>query len=222
MVSDLLIRKAEDNGQLTKKEKSILVDSVLLRHPYLEYSFYMIQEIEPKEKYYSIIKERTKKKDKYRCGTQLSACFALSKFNKKEDLAYLSSIFKSLESPCEDVIFKSIEQNPNQIYFPILKKYFNETVRNKRLYHSDHFKYYCRAVASYKNKDSLSILTELLNKAYCPDHWYYELYRDNIFIAIHKYNNPLYKDLYDKLRPKMSRYVIDNLDKPDYSDEKTW
>ncbi|MEO8240502.1 MAG: hypothetical protein ABI576_20525 [Flavobacterium sp.] len=221
MVSDLLIREAADSRKLTRSEKNILVDCVLLQHLYLDTSDWMIQDIKPNEKYYSIIKQKSKLKN-YRCGVQFGACYALSKFKKKEDLEYLKSIFESLESPCEGVIFKTIEQNPNQIYFPILKKYFNETIKKKNLSDTYNFKYYCRAVASYKNKESLSILTELLNASYCPDQWFYELYRDKIFIAIHKYNNPLYENLYEKLKPKMSEFVIEYLDKPDYSEEKTW
>lgn len=222
MVTDLLIDEAKTPGTLTQTEKNILLDSVLIKHSYLESFTYMIQEVEPKEKYYSIIKKRCEKKDKYRCGIQLSACFALSKFKKNEDLEFLKNKFNILESPCENWIFKSIEQNPNQIYFPILKKYFNENIKKKKLFFNDHFKYYCQALASYKNKESLLILTELLNKKYCPETWYYEIYRENIFLAIHKYNNPLYNDLYYNLRPKMSKYIIEKAERTHSYENNTW
>ena len=222
IVADLLIDEAKTTGILTQTEKNTLLDSVLIKHSYLESFTYMIQEVEPKEKYYSIIKKRCEKKDKYRCGTQLNACFALSKFKKEDDLEFLDKIFQNLESPCEHIIFESIEQNPNQIYFPILKKYFNENIKKKKLFFNDHFKYYCQALASYKNKESLLILTELLNKKYCPETWYYEIYRENIFLAIHKYNNPLYNDLYYNLRPKMSKYIIEKAERTHSYENNTW
>lgn len=208
MVSDLLIRKVENDGILTEKEKNILVDSVLFKHSYLENAMYMIQEVEPKGKYYSIIKEKCRKENKERCGEQLSACFALSKFKKKQDLEFLNTIFQNLE--CPFWIFKSIENNPDEIYFPTLEKYFN-LVKKKKISFDDDFKHYIEALASYKSKKSLLILTELLNKSYCPNFWDYNLYSQYIFLAIHKYRNPLYEDLYQKLKPKMNPYVLSHL-----------
>ncbi len=221
MVSDLLIRKAEDSRKLTRTEKNILVDSVLLKHSYLGVSNWMLQDIEPNEKYYSIIKQKSKMKTD-RCGEQLGACYALSKFKKKEDLEFLKNTFNNLENPCEDWIFKSIEENPNEIYFPILKKYFDKTVKKKKQSSYDDFKYYCRAIAKYQNKESLVLLTEILDKKNYPDTWYFKYNEENVFRAIHKYKAPIYEDLYKKLKPKMSEYVMEYLDKPDYNESKTW
>lgn len=221
MVSDLLIRKAEDSRKLTKSEKSILIDSVLLKHSYLDVSNWMIQDIEPNEKYYSIIKQKSKLKTD-RCGIQLGACYALSKFRKKEDLEFLKNIFNNLESPCEDFIFKAIEENPNQIYFSILKKYFDKTVKKKKQDAYDNLKYYCRAIAKYKSKESLALLTEILDKRNYPDTWFFKYNEENVFRAIHKYKDPIYEDIYKKLKPKMSEFVLEYLDKPDYEERKTW
>ncbi|MGO4822035.1 MULTISPECIES: hypothetical protein [unclassified Flavobacterium] len=219
MVSDLLIK--ETSGILTQNKKNILMDSVLLKHSYLENFTYMLQGVEPKEKYYSIIKKRCEKKDKYRCGIQLSACFALSKFKKNEDLEFLKNKFNNLESPCEDWIFKSIEQNPNEIYFPILEKYFYEIIKKKKQFSYDDLKYYCRAIAKYQNKESLALLTEILEKKNYPDTWYFNDNQDNVFRAIHKYKAPIYEDLYRKLKPKMSEFVMKYLDS-DLDNRKTW
>lgn len=131
MVSDLMIRKAESERKLTRTQKDSLVDIVLTKHAYLDVAGWMIQDIEPQEKYYSIIKEKSQVKTD-RCGVQLGACYALSKFKKKKDLEFLRNVFNNLENPCEDWIFRSIEENPNEIYFPILKTYFNETVKKKK------------------------------------------------------------------------------------------
>lgn len=221
MVSDLLIRKAEDSRKLTQTEKNILIDSVLLKHSYLDVSNWMLRDIEPNEKYYSVIKRKSKVKTD-RCGEQLGACYALSKFKKKEDLEFLKTIFSTIESPCEDWIFKSIEENPNDIYFPILKKFLDKTIKKKKQSSSDDLKYYCRAIAKYKNKESLALLTEILEKSNYPDTWYFKYNEENVFRAIHKYQEPIYGDLYKNLKPKMSEYVMEYLDKPDYTEKKTW
>ncbi len=221
MVSDLLIRKAEDSRKLTQTEKSILVDSVLLKHSYLDVSNWMIQDIEPNEKYYSIIKQKSKLKTD-RCGVQLGACYALSKFKKEEDLEFLKNVFNNLESPCEDWIFKSIEENPNAIYFSILEKYFDKIIKKKKQFSYDDLKNYCRAIAKYKNKESLELLTKILDKRNYPDTWYFKHNEEYVFKAIHKYKEPIYDDLYKKLKPKMSEFVIEYLDKPDYEERKTW
>ncbi|MCR4033114.1 MULTISPECIES: hypothetical protein [Flavobacterium] len=220
-VSDLLIRKAEDGKMLTKAQKSILVDSVLLKHSYLDVANWMIYDVEPNEKYYALIKQKSKLKTN-RCGKQLGACYALSKFKKKEDLAYLKSVFNKFESPCEDLIFKAIEENPDKIYFPVLEKYFETVVKKKKQYSYDDLKDYCLAVAKYKNEESLMLLEKLLIKKNYPDPWYFKHNEGYVFKAIHKYKAPIYDDLYKRLKPKMSEFTIEYLDKPDYDDRKTW
>jgi hypothetical protein len=221
MVSDLLIRKAEDGSKLTQIQKNTLVDSVLIKHSYLDASNWMIQDIKPNERYYTLIKQRSKVKTN-RCGVQLGACYALSKFKKKEDLVFLKNTFNTLEFPCEDWIFKAIEENPNEIYFSVLQRYLDKTIKKKKQDSSHDLKYYCRAIAKYKNKESLVLLTEILNKKNYPDTWFFKYNVENVFKAIHKYKDPIYEDLYKKLKPEMSDYVMDYLDKPDYDDRKTW
>jgi hypothetical protein len=221
MVSDLMIRKAVESRKLSQYEKQILVDSILLKHSYLDVSNWMIQEIEPNEKYYSIIKEKSKVKTD-RCGEQLGACYALSKFNKKEDLKFLKSVFNNLENPCEDWIFKSIEEKPKEIYFPVLKTYFNETIRKKKQQTYDDLKLYCRAVARYKNQNSLDILVALTKKETYLDSWYLPDNKESVFRAIHKYKSPIYDSLYNAIKPQMDELVMKHLDTPDYDDIKTW
>ncbi|MFB9109586.1 hypothetical protein [Flavobacterium gyeonganense] len=221
MVSDLLIRKAEDSRKLTKVQKRILVDSVLLKHPYLDVSNWMIVDIEANEKYYSIIKQRSKLKTD-RCGDQIGTCYALSKFKKKQDLAFLKSIFNKLENPCEDWIFKAIEENPVEIYFSVLDKYFNSVITKRKQFSYEDLKYYCRAIAKYQNNKSLLLLKKLLDKKNYPDTSYFKANEEYVFKAIHKYKAPVYDELYKELKPKMSDFVIEYLDKPDYDDTTTW
>lgn len=181
----------------------------------------MIQDIEPDEKYYSLIKERCKTKTD-RCGVQLGACYALSKFMKKEDLLYLKDRFEALENPCENWIFMAIENNPDTIYLPILTKYFNETVKKKKQQSSDDLIFYARAVAAYKNNKSLHLLQQLIDKSTYPDSWYFKYNEEAVFKALHLHKSPKYEDLYNKLKPNMNEYVLEYLDKPELRERKTW
>jgi hypothetical protein len=227
MVSDMLIMKAIDSRKLTKVEKNILVDSVLLKHLYLRSAFSMMIDIEPKEKYYSIIKKQSSKNhpsDLTKECEKLAVTYALAKYKKEEDIEYIKNNFKKFTvlPGCNDYIFKSIEVNPHEAYFSILLKYFNENIKKKKHYTADDLKYYCRAIAKYQNKESLALLMEILDKNNYPDRWSFKYNQESVFKAIHKYKAPIYEDLYKKLKPKMSEFVMEYLDKPDYSEYKTW
>ena len=225
MVSDLLIYKAV--AKLTQNEKKILVDSVLSNHLYLKNASGMIIDINPQEKYYSIIKKQssiTEPSNLFDECKKLGYTYSLSKYKKIEDIGYIKNTFRkfSILPDCNNYIFKSIEENPNKVYFPILKKYFNEIIQKKKQSSYDDLKYYCRAIAKYKSKESLALLNEILDKKNYPDTWHFKHNEENVFRAIHKYRAPIYEDLYKQMKPKMSDFLIEYIDKPDYKDIKTW
>lgn len=227
MVSDLLINEAITIGKLNQSKKDILIDSVLTKHLYLNSSYHMMIEMNPQEKYYSLIKKQTitvKNPDLSDECKKLAFTYSLSKFKKDKDLEYIKNNFKkfTILPGCNDFIFKSIEQNPTKIYFPILEKYFYEIIKKKKQYTAEDLKYYCRAIAKYQSNKSLALLKEILNTKNYPDTWYFRYNEDNVFRAIHKYKAPIYEDLYKKMKPKMSEYVMEYLDIPDYNERKTW
>jgi hypothetical protein len=95
-------------------------------------------------------------------------------------------------------------------------------IKKKKQNGSVDLKYYCRAVAQYSNQSSLDILNSLTKKETYPDSWYFSYNQEHIFRAIHKYPSPLYDSLYNALKPQMSEYVIEYLDKPDYDEKTNW
>ena len=160
MVSDSMIRKAIESKKLSQDERQALVDSVLLNHSYLEDSDIMIRNIGPNEKYYGLIRQRAKVKTT-RCGEQLCACYALSKFKKKEDIELLKNVFNGSDEVCIFWTFKSIENFPDISFFPILENYYQNKIVNKldpSKNIDDDVLYFCRAVAVFKNPASLKIL----------------------------------------------------------------
>lgn len=233
MVSDLMIRKAVDKRKLTKPQKDSLIDVVLTEYTYLESAKWMIHDIEPKEKYYSIIKN-VAQKELTSCH-DLSNTYSLAKFKKQEDIPLIIKNFSEYTDNhyCNDYYFNAFEVFPDTAFSPLLTKYFDEVIKRKKQYTSDELKYYCRAVAQYKNQNSLDILIALTRKETYPDIyplpynqgkavWYLPHNKEYVFRAIHKYKSPIYDSLYNALKPQMSEYVIESVDKPDYDEETTW
>ena len=223
MVSDLMIRKVVGTRNLlSQPQKDILIDMVLTKHTYLRTAEWIINNIEPKEKYYSIIKNFAQKEIN-NCH-DLSNTYALAKFKKQEDIPLIKKNFSEYtdNSSCNNYYFQAIEVFPDTTFFPLLIKYFNEVIKKKKQFSSTDLKYYCRAVAQYQNQKSLDILIALTRKETYPDSWYLPHNQKYVFRAIHKYKSPIYDSLYNKLRPQMDDYVIKYLDKPDYDEQTTW
>lgn len=224
-ISDLMIRKAADNRELTQNEKNILVDSILIKHPYLHVSTWMIQDIQPQEKYYTLIRERAKIKTE-RCGEQLSACYALSKFKKNEDVKLLEDAFRKSNQVCIVWIFRSIENFPNDNFFPFLQNYYNTKVIGKLTSTNnvnDDLLYFCRAVASYKNDESLKILKYIenhntyINKPYWPPS-----NKEYVFKAIYKHKSEKYDRLFNQLKPQIDSLTLSVIDEPEYNEKAMW
>lgn len=222
MVSDLMIRKAEYDRKLTQPQKDSLVDEVLIKHTYLKTAEWMMNDIQPKEKYYAIVKRAAKNKLS-ECH-DLSNTYSLAKFKKQEDIPLIKKNFSEFtdNSYCNNYYFQAIEVFPDTAFFPLLTKYYNKVIQKKKQDGSDELKYYCRAVAQFRNQSSLDILTALTKKETYPDSWYFSYNQEHIFRAIHKYPSSRYDNLYNVLKPQMSEYVMKYLDRPERDDKKTW
>lgn len=218
-ISDLMIRKAE--RKLSPAQKDTLIDLVLLNHNYLDISNWMIQDIKPNSNFYPIIKRKAITPSE-RCGIQMGATYALSKFKKREDIELLKNNFKNCDKVCSDWVFKAIETFPDTAFYSVLTSYFENRIKKEKQSSSDDLKYFCRAIAQYPNQNSLSILIALTKKETYPDSWYLSYNKEYVFRGIHKYHSALYERLYSELKPDMSDYVLDYLDKPDYDDYTTW
>ncbi|WEK68530.1 MAG: hypothetical protein P0Y62_11780 [Candidatus Chryseobacterium colombiense] len=230
-VSDLMIRKAYEKNGLSPIQKKYLVEKVLLEHPYLETSTWMIQDINPNEKYYNLIRKRAKLKSA-RCGEQLSACFALSKFKKKEDLNLLHQIFEQNinNDYCITWILRSIEKYPDEKFFPILEDYFNKKIKGKLSAKDNIFDdilYFSRAISAYKNERVLRILKYIeqnntyINKPYWPPS-----NKKYVYKAILINYDKIYDDLIKQLQSEFKKEDLDKLgfgrQLLEYDEESDW
>jgi hypothetical protein len=208
-ISDLMVRKAET--KLSRQQKDTLIDLVLREHIYLATAKWMMEDIEPSEKYYSIIKDQAKIKSD-NCH-DLGLTLAIAKFKKPGDIFFISTKFSALsDNPyCNDNIFRGIETFPDTSFFIILQRYFDDNIRKKKQSSYDDLEIYCKAVAQYKNVAALNILQALTEKSTYPDTWYLPHNKEYVFRAIYKYNCNLYKDLYNHLKPQMDKDIIEDI-----------
>ena len=219
-VSDLMIGSAE--RYLSPGQKDTLVDKVLNNHIYLDVAVQMMKDIKPQEKFYSIIKTQCQKKSED-CH-HLRLTYALAKFRRQEDIPIIKNNFGQYtdNSYCNTYIFQSFIAFPDTAFFPLLTKYFETEIKKNKQDSYNDLKYYCLAVAMFKNTRSLEILTALTKKETYPDSWYLPHNKEYVFTAMHKYQSPVYDNLYKELKPQMSDFVMEYLDKPDYDDRTTW
>ncbi|MDY0089768.1 MAG: hypothetical protein RBR78_05335 [Flavobacteriaceae bacterium] len=211
-VSGLMIQKAHGKNGLSPIQKKYLVEKVLFEHPYLNVSDKMIHDIEPEEKYYNLIRERAQKTKKKVCQ-DLSACFALSKFRKDEDVELLKTIFKeNIDDFCRNYIFRSIENFPHQEFYPLLEAYFERNVKPKseeeRL--DSNILFFARAVASYKNENALEILNfiEQNNFPIAEGYWPPNN-KEYVYKAIRIHNDDIYDDLMLKIEKEFNECELD-------------
>lgn len=164
-ISSLMIMKANEDNGLSPIQKKQLIRTVLLQHPYLDISNSMIRDIEPDEEFYELIKNRAISYTQD-CNKQLINSFALSKFNKKEDVNFLNQVFskKYEERYCLIWVFKGIEQFPDERFYKILQDYYNENYEDlvsEDYVDEDIILYLTRAIAAYQNTEALKLLQNI-------------------------------------------------------------
>lgn len=220
-IADLMITKA--SGRLNRLQKDTLIDLVLSGHTNLETAKRMIKEIPPQEKYYAIIR-----KEAARASTEchdLRLIFALAKFKKESDTGLIRSKIAGLTDNeyCNNHIFRAIEVFPNPSFFPILEQYLEQYIRKDKFAADDDFSFYCKALAQYKNKQALRVLTALTKGPTYPDSRNLEYNKQAVFRAIYQYNCALYQGLYKTLKPQMPKDVLEDItDTPYYDGPPTW
>ncbi|MCY0969862.1 hypothetical protein [Chryseobacterium wangxinyae] len=230
-VSDLMIRKAHDKNGLSPIQKKYLVEKILLEHPYLETSTWMIHDINPNEKYYNLIKKIAGLKSD-ECGKQLSACFALSKFKKKEDVNVLYDVFNQniKNEYCVKWIFRSIEKYPNDKFFPILEDYFNQKIKGKLSLEENIFDdvlYFSRAVAAYKNENALTILKYIeQNNTYINKPAWPPSNKKYVYKAMVINYDKIYDDLIKQIQSEFKKEDLEKLgfgrQLLEYDEESNW
>ncbi|MEZ4788419.1 MAG: hypothetical protein R2811_00190 [Flavobacteriales bacterium] len=219
-VSDLLIRSAKDHEQWSNVLSDSLVGLVLADHRYLQNTHWMIEDIEPQERYYSIVREEVQK-PLDRCNRE-RAVFALARYRRTNDLSLIREALLHGEENCRFIAFRAIEAFPDTSLFVVLQRHFDEVVTKKKQFSSNDLRLYCRAIVAYKDKRSAMLLDNLTKKETYPDAWYLPYNREYVLRAIGRNPSQIYDSLYSVLLPEMDSSALDGLDVWDYDDRKEW
>lgn len=180
----------------------------------------MIEDIEPHERYYSIVRELVQKPLDH-CNRE-RAVYALSKFRRKSDLALIKQALLDGEEYCRFMAFRAIEEFPDTSLFIVLQKHFDEVITKKKQFGSDDLRLYCRAIVAYKDRRSALLLNYLTRKDTYPDAWYLPYNREYVFRAIGRNPSAVYDSLYSALLPEMDSSAIAGQDYHDYDEKRAW
>ena len=114
----------------TQEEKDKTIEVVLTKHNYLKSAYQVLEEIEPREKYYAIIKDmatrpRRLSEDGYelRFSDIEYALFGLAKFKKPGDIEIIRGKMRAKTAWLSFVSFRLMAEFPDTAYFDVLSSY---------------------------------------------------------------------------------------------------
>jgi len=151
------------------------INEVILNHNYLRSAYEKLLEIPAEEKYYPYIRKMLERE----CGEDVvfrlltdkdyeCAIYGIAKFKKAEDLPLIREALS--DAWLSDISFRLMQEFPNDSYMEILENFYRRQFYNDyRRYRRDINWYsstasFLRAIASYKNERSATILDSILNK----------------------------------------------------------
>lgn len=164
---------------ITFKERKSLDSILIFSNQHLDYTDYLLRDIEPEEKYYEKIKNLAQKKDyKY-------AVISLSKFKKSQDLSLIENKIK--ETPYYSL--ESIEIFPDQYFKNVLNYFGNRESKPYGLY---------SAVAVYQDSFAFNYLNKSIQEP-AKNEFYKKQKAVEIYNALEKYKCPAYNELFFQL-----------------------
>jgi hypothetical protein len=114
----------------TQQEKNKAIDAVLTSHNYLKSAYYILNEIGPQFKYYSIIKNLATKprrltEDGYELGFSdiEYALYGLAKFKKQSDIGIIKNKMRANVWKLSFISFTLMTEYPDTSYFDVLREY---------------------------------------------------------------------------------------------------
>jgi hypothetical protein len=217
-VSDDILQEA---GWKTQEAKSKTVEQVISKHNYLQSAYIILDGLEPKEKYYSFIKDmatRPRRLEPYE-GYELGfgdieyALYGLAKYKRKEDVEVIKGRLMAHAWKLSDVSFRLMKEFPDTAYFDVLRTYhrrqfykfsgnrphgFSGVVADRAAPED-----FIQALVVQQNEKSARLLDTMLfylPKYTClPDK---ETIINQVIIAIWEHPCPAYAGLRDKIKPK--------------------
>lgn len=126
-VSDYILQEARWK---TKDEKNKTVEEVLTKHNYLRSAYIILENLEPQEKYYQIIKgmatrPRLLSYEGYELGFGdiEYALYGLAKYKKQNDIEIIKNQLMKNVWKLSEISFNLMEEFPDTSYFDVLQTY---------------------------------------------------------------------------------------------------
>lgn len=229
-VSDYILQEATWETEAAR-EKTI--EAVLTKHNYLQSAYNILRTLEPREKYYTYIKdmvirtvpENTDDLSSVKFRDIEYALYGLAKFRKKEDIAAIKNKLSEHIWEISDISFRLMQEFPDTAYLDVLQTYH----RQKFYHFSGNRPYgfsgsytdnaspenFIDALVVQQNERSAKLLDTILTtlpKYTCMP------YRENIItaviMAIFEHPCPAYTTLRNKIALKAKEILKEHISTP--------
>lgn len=213
------------------EEKYKVIDKVILNHNYLKSAYTILADIEPDEKYYSIVKKMALADKDFE--TIELALYGLAGYRKPADIEFIKQILfkRGNFSEMGPISFSLMKEYPNNAYLEILETYGRKGLFRKHW--SEKFyrieERYLETVALYKNDKSATILQSILDStsfATLPPT--YDYFKDALLKSIWLNRCPAYSKLTRQIEPiipswlKSEPILVDAKHIPKQIDTTNW
>ncbi len=122
------------------------------------------------------------------------ACIALSRFQKREDLAVIGSFFNQEKTEYYGIY--AVREFPDSVFYPKLVKVFENEWRQK-LYSYPKWRILYQALAKYPNQQTLKLFERTVNS---NDNFRRNQLGEYLMAALIKYPNPLFEVIKNSIR----------------------
>lgn len=174
-VSDDVLYKARWNSQ---EEKNKTINEVITKHNYLRSAYTILSKIEPKEKYYSFIKDMAVRGKSATSQIELSeydidaAVYALAEFKKGEDVIMIKNLMLSNLKYLSFSEWRLMKELPDANYFAVYESYYSKYYYEMTCGEvgQERAVAFIYSIASYKTERSAKILNSIYNNkpfSYC-------------------------------------------------------
>lgn len=157
-VSDYMLMKYEWK---TKTARERTVKKVLREHNYLEQAYNVVDEVQGDTTWYGVIKDMAERD--IRLEKRSRALYALASYKNPKDDAFLQDILTHERHNLNTTCLALMKDFPSLSYQPILERHLKTLYRRICMDNTEVYEVrpYFHAVASYKTKESASLLKKI-------------------------------------------------------------
>jgi hypothetical protein len=172
----------------------LMVDSILLfdKNVRLYAKSRLLQDMSPNKKYYNRVREIFLiEKDK-------TAILTLSKFKNPRDIPLILSLLNSKDQDDQYYGLWAVRNFPDKSFFVVVTSIHAREIEKITGFHYPLLRMLYQAIVQYKNEASRKLLEQSLTGIKTSSTLQY--HSENIWIALKKYDSPIYKGIIEKIK----------------------